>query len=553
MVALCWLLLSCTDSVGTEDSGLWTTPTDSATEPTRGPVQRDDHAHIYPDADRDGWTSDRDCDDQDPWTHPWAAEWCDPVDHDCDGEPLAEGVCGKVQTLEAIQSTWIGGDPWFEQVAYPTFAGDLDGEPGDELLVWTWHNPDGGDYVYKSIAVISDVPEAGLSITEVAESTVFGGCCAWEYWRGAGDFNGDGLGDVVLGDHESHVSGYAETFLLLGPHTDWSGANWIADVASQTWRGDFDEVDGRLEFMDAGGDLDGDGRAELLLGGDLLEPARVVLLMGRSDIDGGELAYASEVGIENLSAAPLGFVDDLDGDGLNDLVATGSKFSWVSGADVPSGGVLDWESVEVRSSLTDPDRCIRSDTGDQDEVPHIGDWSGDGVEDLLLSCEGQISLAGEPSIHVIDGSKLPTSEPDYDLLDLSLGSWEVLTSEHEIGIHNIHPLGDVDEDGLPDIAYGVSDRPGDQTIAYQRWLRSGLGLPGPLTEASQDYTVGSLGAAQGLAWQVIGTAGDLDGDGRVDVASYLEDIPSEDNTSGYAFSVHIILGWDLPWHDPTYF
>ena len=71
--------------------------------------------------------------------------------------------------------------------------------------------------------------------------------------------------------------------------------------------------------------------------------------------------------------------------------------------------------------------------------------------------------------------------------------------------------------------------------------------------ASRDYSLQTQASPFGLVWQTLGSSGDLDGDGRVDLASYLEDIPSEDNTSGYAFSVHIILGWDLPWHYPTYF
>jgi len=305
--------------------------------------------------------------------------------------------------------------------------------------------------------------------------------------------------------------------------------------------------------MDGGGDLNGDGRTEFIVGGDLLEPAKVVMLWGREDLAGGELNYASELGIENISAVPLGFVDDLDGDGVKDLMGTGSKFSWVSGADVPIEGLFDWESVEVRSSLTDPSRCVRSASGDQDEVLHIGDWSGDGVEDLLYICEEEVSLDGEPSIHVLDGARLPTSEPGYDPLDLSLGSWEVVTGPDDVGISLVQVAGDIDRDGLPDITYWALERTDVGNVGSVRTLRSAQGLPGPLTPASRDYEIGSLGASQGLFWYATGTVGDLDGDGRVDLASYLEDVPSEDNTSGYAFSVHLIQRWDLPWDDPTYF
>jgi hypothetical protein len=45
---------------------------------------------VRPDADRDGWVSGPDCDDQDPSVHPGATETCDGRDEDCDGAPSAD-------------------------------------------------------------------------------------------------------------------------------------------------------------------------------------------------------------------------------------------------------------------------------------------------------------------------------------------------------------------------------------------------------------------------------------------------------------------------------
>jgi len=59
------------------------------------------------DADRDGVTSDLDCDDNDPARFPGNPELCDGIDNDCSGEAEVDGdgVCG-FWTLDAETSTW---------------------------------------------------------------------------------------------------------------------------------------------------------------------------------------------------------------------------------------------------------------------------------------------------------------------------------------------------------------------------------------------------------------------------------------------------------------
>ncbi len=63
-----------------DDAGLGVIDTGGAGDTDAGPV----------DADQDGFTSDEDCNDDDPAIHPGAEELCDGIDNDCDGTSDAD-------------------------------------------------------------------------------------------------------------------------------------------------------------------------------------------------------------------------------------------------------------------------------------------------------------------------------------------------------------------------------------------------------------------------------------------------------------------------------
>lgn len=79
---------------------------DSTYTPTSGNV---DYLPLTPlDADGDGYTSDVDCDDNDPTVYPGATEVCDGLDNDCD-EDVDEDVCDIVSCGETITEDKILG------------------------------------------------------------------------------------------------------------------------------------------------------------------------------------------------------------------------------------------------------------------------------------------------------------------------------------------------------------------------------------------------------------------------------------------------------------
>jgi len=91
------------------------------------------------DADGDDWdgAGGTDCDDAHPYVFGGAPEWCDPVDHDCNGEALEPGVCGKSQDVVAMWNTsWTANLDWTDAgFTGSGFAGDLDGDGKAEMVL----------------------------------------------------------------------------------------------------------------------------------------------------------------------------------------------------------------------------------------------------------------------------------------------------------------------------------------------------------------------------------------------------------------------------------
>jgi len=90
------------------------------------------------DRDLDGWSVSEDCDDAHPHVHPSAEEWCDALDHDCDGDPLVAGVCSGIQPTERLWVMTMESEDTPNGFAFQSaqFLGDMDGDGDEELIAY---------------------------------------------------------------------------------------------------------------------------------------------------------------------------------------------------------------------------------------------------------------------------------------------------------------------------------------------------------------------------------------------------------------------------------
>lgn len=158
-----------------------------------------------------------------------------------------------------------------------------------------------------------------------------------------GDTNGDGLSDLVLSQSELEVDG----LVARGAAWFWSGARFAVSGSIYANDGDVEFVTDRPhsrlgETVVDVGDRNSDGFSDFLIhsGGydDAVGPTErpFVYLVEGSEMSGGGcfniqsagLAFQSEIPIEYSSQGQYAGDQDIDGDGVNDLLI-GTNFDWL--------------------------------------------------------------------------------------------------------------------------------------------------------------------------------------------------------------------------------
>jgi hypothetical protein len=221
------------------------------------------------------------------------------------------------------------------------------------------------------------------------------------------------------------------------------------------------------------GDVNGDGRADLIAQGTGW-PSRVTIYPGRGDGSFGEGLMSEVFGFHGLVAG------DLNGDGAADVITAGTGApSRVNVYLATPGSLALGEAVTTNVWSFDP---LRMGAVDLD---------GDGRVELVLD-----NNQGSPPKLFFYSSK-GQGAGSLALLG-EVGTWQ----------HDARAVADFDGDGLGDVITGVGSN-------FPRiWMWRGDG-------------VGGIGAAIESPAKTFGqdrlVAGDLDGDGRVDV---ITDVPT---------------------------
>ena len=472
-------------------------------------------------------------------------------------------------------------------------AGDVNGDGFDDLIVGkSGAAPDGKSSAGSSYVVFGGdsalVPSFDLRTLDGSNGFRLDGTTARD-WSGrstssAGDVNGDGFDDVIIGAFGADPGGnsYAgSSYVFFG-----GGAGFAPILSFSALDGTNGfRLDGVAAFdysghtVSSAGDVNGDGFDDLIIGAVKFDPGGVVdagssyVVFGSSadfapifdlsTLNGTNGFRLDGVAVHDYSGGSVSSAGDVNGDGFDDLVigafyadpngnrSAGSSYV-VFGNDTGFDSAFNLSSLNGINGFRVDGVAAYQHSGST--VSAAGDINGDGISDLIIGTSGGRHSATRGSSFVIFG-KNSGFDSAIDLSALN-GTNGFRLDGAAVGKFSSVPVssaGDVNGDGFDDLIVGGGRaNPNGFKDAGSSYLVYGghnVGTSGvfDLGSLRQDGTLGSIfdGVSSGdYSGGSVSSAGDVNGDGFDDlvIGAFGADPNGNGNGNGNGGSSYVVFG-----------
>ncbi len=376
----------------------------------------------------------------------------------------------------------------------------------------------------------------------------------------AGDFNGDGLEDVIVGarfDDNNFATNSGSAYIFFGRNSN-APSNLSVDSSADVILNGQSDGDRFGNTVASAGDFNGDGLDDVIVGAlfddnnSEFDSGSAYIFFGRNpgapltlraDADANIILDGQSAG--DLFGNSVGSAGDFNGDGLDDVIVgansddnngennSGSAFIFFGQnpanqltlrADLNANVILNGQSANDQFSVS---------------VATAGDFNGDGLDDVVVGATGDDnnSQTNSGSAYVFFGRSAVTQlnlRADADANIILDGQ-----STGDLFGGSVASAGDFNNDGRDDIIIGARsddnnglDRSGSAFIFFGQNPVTQLILR---ADANADVIMNGAGFRDQFGFSV-SSSGDFnaDGFGDVIVGSFLDDNNSEDN-SGSAF------------------
>jgi hypothetical protein len=458
---------------------------------------------------------------------------------------------GVIDVAAGADATFDGGRDGAQAGSAVAFAGDFnhDGHqdyavsmPGAREVDVVYGTPD------PESATLTPPADRGAAISGWPVSSV----------ASAGDINDDGFDDLLVGSTGVTSAGKAGTgavTIVLGAAATPDGIQF-SKTGPRIIRIVGAAGDGLGSSVATVADLDGDRRRDLVLGAANGSATYVVYsstLGTRLELDAaGTRAYRISGVPGSATGTAVAGTGDMNGDGLGEGVSGAPAAGGGDGAAYVTWGRPPQAAVPLDLAALGAGGIALAGSGGEHagaSVTGPGDATGDGIPDVAVgapysSANGRLRSG---AAYIVAGSGAAGAA--------ALAASEVRVRGGDAGEGlgtTLAPAGDLDRDGLADLAIGLSNA---KTLDRGRATSALLLRTGQLTGA--DVDAGLLGyAAVRLAGPAPGTTGrpslsggvDADGDGRSDL---LAGFPLANGKRGRAVLVHAPAVADPPTSAPA--
>ncbi|MEH2071804.1 MAG: Ig-like domain-containing protein [Nostoc sp.] len=287
----------------------------------------------------------------------------------------------------------------------------------------------------------------------------------------AGDINGDGLDDVIIG-----ASGAGESYVVFGSSSGFSAQ---LDLSSLDGSNGF--VINGASRVGSSGDINGDGFDDLILGAPSASPngnlfaGESYVVFGKSTGFGASLNLSDLNGINGFAIDGINEVDysgrsvsnagDINGDGFDDLIIGASYRLSDIGSYVVFGSSNGFSASLNLSNLNGSNGFsidgIQTSPNSSISVSNAGDINGDGFDDLIIGSSGGnpsddgYSAAGKS--YVVFG-KSTGFGASLNLLDLNGSNGFAINGidRGDSSGSSVSSAGDINGDGFDDLIIGAS-------------------------------------------------------------------------------------------------
>ena len=390
----------------------------------------------------------------------------------------------------------------------------------------------------------------------------------------AGDINGDGIDDLIIGAYRADPNGNdsGRSYVVFGSA---SGLPNLFNLSSINGLNGF-VLNGESEYdrsgcsVSAAGDINGDGIDDLIIGAYLADSN------GNSRAGRSYVVFGSDTGLPNpfnlsslngnngfvlngeesfdYSGRSVSAAGDINGDGIDDLIIgadeadpndnMGAGRSYVVfGSDSGLPNPFNLSSINGLNGFVLNGEAANDASGRS--VSAAGDINGDGIDDLIIGALGADAndniIAGRS--YVVFGSDSGLPNP-FNLSSLNGNNGFVLNGEESFDYagRSVSAAGDINGDGIDDLIIGADGAAPNGNGSGRSYVVFGSdsGLPNPFNLSSLNGSNGFElnGKAEfDFSGRSVSAAGDINGDGIDDliIGAYAADVNG--NNSGQSYVV----------------